>query len=85
VKKDKIEINVYSFVDANGNTIYDFESMAEEFENKLAEFDENVLVMCSIEDIADDEDDTRLRLEMEELKAKQYISNQKEDGTIALA
>jgi len=82
VKKDKIEVNVYSFVDADGNTTYDFESMAEEFEDKLADLDQSVVVMCSIEDVADVD---KFRLEMEELKAKQNISNRREDGTIALA
>jgi len=82
VKKDKIEVNVYTFTDADGNVVYDFESIAEEFEDKLTEFDQSVLVMCSIQDVADVD---KFRLEMEELKAKQNISNRREDGTIALA
>jgi len=82
VKKDKIEVNIHTFTDADGNVVYDFESIAEEFEDKLTEFDQSVLVMCSIQDVADVD---RFRLEMEELKAKQNISNRRKDGTIALA
>jgi len=82
VKKDKIEVSVYTFTDADGNVVYDFESIAEEFEDKLTEFDQSVVVMCSIQDVADVD---KFRLEMEELKAKQNISNRREDGTIALA
>jgi len=85
--KNKIEINVYTFTDSNGDKVYDFESMAEEFEDRLCELDENLIVMCSIDEVnpVDDLDNESSRLEMEELKAKQYILNQKEDGTIALA
>jgi len=82
VKKDKIEVNIHTFTDADGNVVYDFESIAEEFEDKLTEFDQSVLVMCSIQDVADVD---KFRLEMEELKAKQNIANRREDGTIALA
>ena len=82
MKKDKIEVNIHTFTDADGNVVYDFESIAEEFEDKLTEFDQSVLVMCSIQDVADVD---KFRLEMEELKAKQNISNQRKDGTIALA
>tara|TARA_B100000780_G_scaffold258440_1_gene208791 strand:- start:344 stop:592 length:249 start_codon:yes stop_codon:yes gene_type:complete len=82
VKKDKIEVNIHTFTDADGNVVYDFESIAEEFEDKLTEFDQSVVVMCSIQDVADVD---KFRLEMEELKAKQNISNRREDGTIALA
>ena len=82
MKKDKIEVNIHTFTDADGNVVYDFESIAEEFEDKLTEFDQSVVVMCSIQDVADVD---RFRLEMEELKAKQNISNRRKDGTIALA
>ncbi len=82
MKKDKIEVNIHTFTDADGNVVYDFESIAEEFEDKLTEFDQSVVVMCSIQDVADVD---KFRLEMEELKAKQNISNRREDGTIALA
>ena len=47
----KIEVKVYSFIDGDGNTVYDFESMAEEFEDRLSELDKNLLVMCSIDEI----------------------------------
>ena len=85
--KSKIEINVYTFTDSNGDKVYDFESMVEEFEDRLCELDESLLVMCSIDKVSPvgDENNELSRLEMEELKAKQNISNQKEDGTIALA
>ena len=85
MKKDKIEVSVYTFTDADGNVVYDFESMAEELEDKLSELDNNVSVMCSIEDITEDDSDEKFRLEMEELRVRQKISNKKEDGTIALA
>ena len=85
--RDKIEVKVYSFIDGNGNTVYDFESMAEEFENRLSELDKNLIVMCSIDEIdtIDNENNESSRLEMVELKAKQDISNQIENETIALA
>jgi hypothetical protein len=45
-----IEVGVYSFEDEETKEIeYDFEEMANEFENKLAELDPTVIVMCSIE------------------------------------
>ena len=39
--------------DENGNVdeskkVYDFEGMADEFENRLSELDESVVVMCSV-------------------------------------
>jgi hypothetical protein len=46
----KIEIGIYWYQDEEtGEIIYDFEEMANEFENKLAELDPTVIVMCSIE------------------------------------
>ena len=83
MKKDKIEVNVYTFTDADGNVVYDFESTVEELEDKLSELaaDQNIFGAH----ITEDDSDEKFKLEMEELKAKQKISNEKEDGTIALA
>tara|TARA_R100000742_G_C4168666_1_gene7706 strand:+ start:171 stop:323 length:153 start_codon:yes stop_codon:yes gene_type:complete len=46
----KIEIQIISYTDNNGNIVYDFEGMAEEFENKLSQLDEGVVVMCSVDE-----------------------------------
>ena len=46
--KTKIAINIY-YKNKNGNKVYDFEAMADEFENQLSELDSSVVVMCSIE------------------------------------
>ena len=46
---DKIEIGVYYYIDESGNKVYDFEAMSEEFEGKLSELTECV-VMCSIKE-----------------------------------
>ena len=46
---DKIEIGVYYYTDESGNKVYDFEAMSEEFEDKLSELTECV-VMCSIKE-----------------------------------
>ena len=45
-----IKIPVLWYEDEAGNLKFDFEEMANEFENKLAELDPNVVVMCSIEE-----------------------------------
>jgi hypothetical protein len=46
-----IEIGIYYYEDEDGNKVYDYEEMANEFENKLSEIT-GVTVMCSIsEDI----------------------------------
>jgi hypothetical protein len=45
----KIEIGVYWYQDENGKVHYDFEEMANEFEDKLSQLDPSVVVMCSIE------------------------------------
>tara|TARA_R100000329_G_C7577243_1_gene204475 strand:- start:462 stop:623 length:162 start_codon:yes stop_codon:yes gene_type:complete len=48
---NKIEITIYYYKDEDGNKIYDYEAMAEEFENKLSEITKST-VMCSVsEDI----------------------------------
>ena len=55
---DKIEIDIayYHPEDAEGNEdetikVFDFEGMAEEFENELSKLDDSVVVMCSVENI----------------------------------
>lgn len=46
----KIEVGVYWYKDEEtGEIHFDFEEMANEFENKLSELDHSVVVMCSIE------------------------------------
>mgnify|MGYP003133441032 CR=1 FL=1 len=52
----EITINVYGYHpdDENGNVdetryVFDFEEMANEFEDKLSELDDTAVVMCSIE------------------------------------
>lgn len=46
----KIEVSVLWYEDEEtGKIHYDFEEMANEFENKLAELDPSVVVMCSVE------------------------------------
>ena len=48
---DKIEIPIYFYTDDDGNKVYDYEAMAEEFENRLSKV-VGVTVMCSVsEDI----------------------------------
>ena len=44
---DKIEIPIYFYADDDGNKVYDYEAMAEEFENRLSKV-VGVTVMCSI-------------------------------------
>jgi hypothetical protein len=47
----KIEVGVYWYQDEEtGEIHFDFEEMANEFEQKLADLDPNVVVMCSIEE-----------------------------------
>ena len=48
---DKIEIPICFYTDDEGNKVYDYEAMAEEFENELSKI-VGVTVMCSVsEDI----------------------------------
>ena len=49
MSKNKIEIPIVCWTDENGFKRYDFEEMANLFENKLSELDESVVVMCSTE------------------------------------
>jgi hypothetical protein len=45
----KISVDVCYYIDEEGQIHFDFEEMAQDFENKLAELDETVTVMVSIE------------------------------------
>jgi hypothetical protein len=47
MKNQTIEIPIYYYEDEDGNKVYDFEEMANEFENRLNEIT-NVSVMCSV-------------------------------------
>ena len=47
--KEEIVIKTYYIVNEDGSKTYDFEMMTEEFENKLSELDDSVVVMCSVE------------------------------------
>ena len=48
---EKIEIPICFYKDENGDKVYDYEAMAEEFENRLSKITK-VTVMCSVsEDI----------------------------------
>jgi len=47
--KEQIIVPVYYWEDENGQIHYDFEEMADYFENELAQLDNSVVVMCSIE------------------------------------
>ena len=44
---EKLEIPIYYYKDDDGNKVYDLEAMADEFENKLSELTQCV-VMCSV-------------------------------------
>ena len=50
-----IQIPIYYHEDDDGNKVYDYESMAEEFENELSKI-VGVTVMCSVsEDVVCDD------------------------------
>ena len=49
-QKTTIEVNICFYVDeVTGKKVYDLEEMADEFEQKLSELDESVVVMVSIQ------------------------------------
>lgn len=49
-QKTTIEVNICFYVDeVTGKNVYDFEEMADEFEQKLSELDKSVVVMVSIQ------------------------------------
>ena len=45
---NKIQVPICFYEDEDGNKVYDFETMAEEFENELSKLDESAVVCCSI-------------------------------------
>lgn len=44
-----LSVPVNFYIDDDGNKVYDFEGMADQFENQLSELDDSVVVMCSVE------------------------------------
>lgn len=53
----KIEIGVYWYEDEKtGQVHFDFEEMANDFEQELSKLDKNAVVMCSVE-ISEDEEE----------------------------
>ena len=54
---EKIEVPICYFIDNDGTRIYDYDSMAEEFENRLSKVT-GVTIMCSVsEDIIYEEEE----------------------------
>jgi|TARA_B110000211_G_scaffold172982_1_gene195368 hypothetical protein len=49
ISVNQIVVPTYYIVNEDGSITYDFEMMAEEFENKLSKLDDSVVVMCSVE------------------------------------
>ena len=49
ITEDKITISTYYTISDNGTITYDFDMMAEEFENELSKLDESVVIMLSAE------------------------------------
>ena len=45
----EIVVSIYYIVNEDGSITYDFEQMAEEFENELSKLDDSVVVMCGVE------------------------------------
>ncbi len=43
-----IQIPIYYYEDDDGNKVYDFEEMADEFEQKLSELDKTAVVTCDV-------------------------------------
>jgi hypothetical protein len=48
-KKDKIQIQIMYHYNYDGEKVYDWEAMSEEFDEELSKLDESVIVMCSVE------------------------------------
>tara|TARA_B100000029_G_scaffold152223_1_gene147252 strand:- start:340 stop:537 length:198 start_codon:yes stop_codon:yes gene_type:complete len=44
----KIQVGIYYYEDDDGNKVYDFEEMADEFEQKLSELDKTAVVTCDV-------------------------------------
>jgi len=49
MSNEKIEVNIYYYIDEDGKKVYDFEQMTDEFEQKLSELDDSVVVIVSVE------------------------------------
>lgn len=49
LKQETIQIPINYWVDDDGNKVYDFEFMTEQFEIELSKLDKSVVVMCSVE------------------------------------
>jgi|TARA_B100000131_G_scaffold42000_1_gene37777 hypothetical protein len=47
---NKIEIGIYYYEDEDGNRMYDYEGMVDEFEQELSMLDQSVKVNVSVED-----------------------------------
>jgi len=47
--KNKIQIQIMYHYNYDGEKVYDWEAMSEEFEEELSKLDESVIVMCSVE------------------------------------
>lgn len=43
-----IQIPIYYYEDDDGNKVYDFEEMVDEFEQKLSELDKTAIVTCDV-------------------------------------
>ena len=54
--KEQLIIPVYYYEYEQGNITYDFEEMANVFENELSLLDDSVVVMCSVDSKEEDED-----------------------------
>jgi hypothetical protein len=46
---NQIIVPAYYMRNKDGSITYDFEMMAEEFENELSKLDDSVVIMCSVE------------------------------------
>ena len=47
--KNKIQIQIMYHYNYDGEKVYDWEAMSEEFEEELSKLDKSVIVMCSVE------------------------------------
>ena len=50
---NKIKIPIYYYEDEDGNRMYDYEGMVDEFEQELSMLDQDVKVVVSVEDRPD--------------------------------
>ena len=46
---DEILVPIMYYIDDNGKKIYDYEGMANHFEQELSKLDDSIVVMCSIQ------------------------------------